>query len=107
MIAVFLIIAIDKGAVACPPSEGGFTVSGNIRGWKEARMEREKVWREFMELTTEDQRKVAGFTASLRGEPMNLEDEPFIGLWSGREDSTDSTGRVRETRERERDKRRV
>ncbi|MGI8540953.1 MAG: hypothetical protein ACR2N0_14470 [Rubrobacteraceae bacterium] len=64
-------------------------------------MEREKVWREFMDFTAQDQRKVADFIASLRGEPINLEDEPFIGMWSGREDSTDSTEWVRETRKHE------
>ncbi len=69
-------------------------------------MEREDVWREFMDLTVEDQRKVADFIASLRGKPINLEDEPFIGLWSGREDFTDSAAWVRETREREWTKRR-
>lgn len=77
-------------------------------------MEREKVWREFMELAAEDQRKVADFIASLRGEfrstrsgtRTNLEDEPFIGLWSGREDLEESTAWVRETRDREWVKRR-
>ncbi|MBA2692835.1 MAG: hypothetical protein H0U65_10130 [Rubrobacter sp.] len=64
-------------------------------------MEREKVWREFMDLTMEDQQKVADFIASLRGKPTNLEDEPFIGLWSDREDLRDSTQWARETRERE------
>lgn len=71
-------------------------------------MEREKVWREFMDLAPEDQRKVADFIASLRGESRptrsgtrtNLEDEPFIGMRSGREDLEDSTARVRETREK-------
>lgn len=69
-------------------------------------MEREKVWRDFMKLAPEDQRKVADFIASLREKPSNLEDEPFIGLWSGREDLADSAAWVRETREREWDKRR-
>ncbi len=77
-------------------------------------MEREKVWREFMELTMEDQKRVADFIASLRekprstqtGKPTNLEDEPFIGMWSGREDLKDSTAWIRETREREWVKRR-
>ncbi len=71
-------------------------------------MEREKVWREFMDLTTEDQKRVADFISFLRGKPRstqtgkptNLEDEPFIGMRSGREDLEDSTARVRETREK-------
>jgi hypothetical protein len=54
-------------------------------------MEREKVWREFMDLTVEDQQKVAYFIASLRGNSTSLEDEPFIGLWSNRKDLKDST----------------
>lgn len=69
-------------------------------------MEREKVWREFMDLSTEDQRKVADFIASLREESRparsgalpNLEDEPFIGMWSDREDMRDSVEWVREVR---------
>lgn len=72
-------------------------------------MEREKLWREFMGLAPEDRQRVADFIASLRGEfratrspnPTNLEDEPFIGVWGGREDLKDGTAWVRETRERE------
>lgn len=72
-------------------------------------MEREKVWREFMDLPAEDQREVADFIASLRGEPRSvrsgalpaLEDEPSIGMWSDREDMKDSVEWVREVRGRE------
>lgn len=72
-------------------------------------MERGKVWREFMELSAEDQRKVADFIAFLRGEPRsvpsgalpNLEDEPSIGMWSDREEMRDSVAWVREVRGRE------
>ncbi|MGH3087927.1 MAG: DUF2281 domain-containing protein [Rubrobacteraceae bacterium] len=77
-------------------------------------MEREKVWREFMGLSVEDQRKVADFIASLREEPRpsrpdaspNLEDEPSIGMWSDREDMEDSVAWTREIRRSEWTKRR-
>ncbi len=75
-------------------------------------MEKEKVWREFMALSEEDQRRVASFILSLRaestlagsGEPekrTDLTDEPFIGMWREREDLRDSDAWLRGIRERE------
>lgn len=75
-------------------------------------MEKEKVWQEFMALSAEDQRRVANFIASLRWEtrfassdepqkPTDLIDEPFVGMWCGREDMQDSGAWLRGLRERE------
>lgn len=62
-------------------------------------MEREKVWREFMDLTMEDQQKVADFISSLRGESRSTR-------FGKRTNLEDSTAWVRETRELEWAKRR-
>lgn len=75
-------------------------------------MEKEKVWREFMALSEEDQRRVAIFIASLRAESQptlsnglekqtDLTDEPFVGMWREREDMQDSSVWLRGVRERE------
>ncbi len=75
-------------------------------------MEQEKVWREFMALSEEDQRRAANFIASLRAgsrpapsdgpeKPADLTDEPFVGMWREREDVRDSGAWLREVRERE------
>jgi hypothetical protein len=75
-------------------------------------VEQEKVWREFMALSAEDQRRVANLIASLRAKSRpalsdgpekrpNLTDEPFVGMWREREDMRDSDAWLREARERE------
>lgn len=75
-------------------------------------MEKEKVWREFMALSEEDQRRVATFIASLRAgsrsalsdgleKQADLTDEPFVGMWREREDMRDSSIWLRGVRERE------
>lgn len=75
-------------------------------------METEEVWREFMALSDEDQRRVANFSVSLStksslarsgeaGKLTSLKDEPFVGMWREREDMGDSSAWLREVRERE------
>lgn len=74
-------------------------------------MEKERVWREFAALSENDQRRVASFILSLReeddatdseGERLpSLKEEPFVGMWEGREDMRNSSSWLRELRERE------
>lgn len=74
-------------------------------------MEKEKVWREFAALSEKNQRRVASFIQSLQeenavvdsegGKQPCLEEEPFVGMWEGREDMADSSSWLRELRERE------
>jgi len=76
-------------------------------------MNQEEVWREFAALPHEAQQQVVDFIAFLRARYMrsplrkkprrtvSLADEPFIGMWQGREDMQDSSTWVRGLRERE------
>lgn len=74
-------------------------------------MEKARVWREFAALSEKDQDRVASFILFLReedaatdsqgGKTTALMDEPFVGMWRGREDMRDSSGWVRKLRERE------
>ncbi len=73
-------------------------------------MEKERVWSEFEALSEKDQQRVADFIFSLReenatsdsngGKPPSLKEEPFVGMWLGRADMTDSSVWLRELRER-------
>ena len=75
-------------------------------------MKQEKVWREFMALSPELQQQVIDFIAFLRTRYMatsvtktaartKLKNESFIGMWRNRQHLHDSTGWVREIRQRE------
>lgn len=70
----------------------------------------DRAWSDFHSLPVEAQREAADFIAFLRQKyerpPVSkhlrdLEDEPFVGMWRGREDLADSSAWVRETRRRE------
>ncbi len=67
---------------------------------------------EYSSLPAEAQREVADFVAFLRQRykaaeatpqtsSIDLENEPFIGMWSNRQDLDDSTAWVRNTRKTE------
>lgn len=69
-------------------------------------MNQQKVWQDFSSLPDEAQRQVADFIQFLhsryaesrakRAEPAtDLAKEPFIGIWSGRDDMQDSSAWVR------------
>ncbi len=60
-------------------------------------MEREKLWREFMDLAPEDRRRVADFIASLGEEARSTRSPNPTNL----KDLKDGTVWVREARERE------
>lgn len=75
-------------------------------------MNQQKVWQDFSSLPDEAQRQVADFIQFLhsrylesrakRAKPAtDLAEEPFIGIWSGRDDMQDSNAWVRATREAE------
>lgn len=76
-------------------------------------MNQEKIWQDFSALPYDAQQQVADFvefllvryTTSRRPKSArptrNLAEEPFIGMWSEREDMQDSSGWVRQVRERE------
>ncbi len=75
-------------------------------------MEREKIWNDFESLPAEAQQQVADLITLLRRchgtEPaqedvgkISLAEEPFVGLWSDREDVRDSGAWVRRLRGRE------
>lgn len=72
----------------------------------------ERVWREYTALPPELQKQVADFITFLRtryapvrvskpAKRARLADEPFIGIWSDREDMQDSTAWVRNIRQSE------
>ena len=76
-------------------------------------MNQQKVWQDFSTLPDEAQRQVADFIRFLhtryaasrplkRAKPTtDLSEEPFIGMWSGRDDMQDSGAWVRGVRETE------
>ena len=75
-------------------------------------MNQEELLRELKSLPPEVQREVVDFIAFLRtrykapcpsdrARKMELADEPFLGMWRNREDMKDSSGWVRNIRERE------
>jgi hypothetical protein len=75
-------------------------------------MNQKELWREVKALPPEAQREVIDFIAFLRirykppcpsdkSRETELADEPFVGMWSNREDMEDSNRWVRSIRERE------
>ena len=75
-------------------------------------MDLEEICRQLAALPPEGQRRVAEFIMLLQGHAnrpprsrrlskLKLSEEPFIGLWEGREDLRDSTTWVRDLRRRE------
>ena len=79
-------------------------------------MKEQKVWREFSALQPELQQQVADFIHFLRtryaparknSKRIPLEKEPFVGMWSDREDMADSTAWVRNLRQTEWEQRRA
>ncbi|MDH7484951.1 MAG: DUF2281 domain-containing protein [Anaerolineae bacterium] len=72
----------------------------------------ERIWREYTALPPELQKLVADFVTFLRtryapertnkpAKRTRLADEPFIGMWSDREDMQDSSSWVRSVRQSE------
>ena len=70
----------------------------------------EKIWREFISLAPELQQQVADFIVFLRTRQTSirlrrvvrrtmLANEPFIAMWSNREDMRDSSAWVRAIRQ--------
>ncbi len=75
-------------------------------------MEQEKIFNDITNLPPEAQRQVVDFIAFLRKRykrsqsvkqtrQTNLDKEPFIGIWKGREDMKDSDAWLRNVRETE------
>jgi hypothetical protein len=75
-------------------------------------MNQQKVWQDFSTLPDEAQKQVADFIQFLhtryaesrtkRAKPATeLAEEPFVGMWSGRDDMQDSSAWVHSTRETE------
>lgn len=75
-------------------------------------MEKINIAREFALLPPEAQKQLVDFMAFLKMRypissavkkvsSMKLIEEPFVGMWRGREDMVDSTKWVRELRQRE------
>jgi hypothetical protein len=75
-------------------------------------MDQEGLWRELKALPPEAQREVMDFIAFLRrryhpssvthkSRNIKLAAEPFLGMWHNRQDMADSNRWVRNTRERE------
>ena len=67
---------------------------------------------QYEDLPAEAQRQLADFAEFLRqkyqaapevkpAKPMNIDNDPFIGMWSDREDLADSSQAVRELRKAE------
>ena len=78
-------------------------------------MEPETIWQQLTALPLDAQREVADFIAFLqqRDRPpkpsqqspqVDLQTDPFIGMWKDREDMQDSTQWVRTIRQGEREK---
>lgn len=72
----------------------------------------DRAWQEFLLLSPEAQQQVVDFIAFLReryratepvktNKPFSLTDEPFVGMWRGREEMSDSSAWVRQIREKE------
>lgn len=72
----------------------------------------DRAWQEFLSLSPEAQQQVVDFIAFMRERYQNtapvkpvkqreLKKEPFVGMWRGREELTDSTTWVRQLREKE------
>jgi hypothetical protein len=75
-------------------------------------METTNILKEIASLPTEAQKQIIDFIAFLKTrypapqivkkmKQIKLADEPFIGMWRGREDMRDSTAWVRNLRRRE------
>ncbi|MBI4765681.1 MAG: DUF2281 domain-containing protein [Deltaproteobacteria bacterium] len=75
-------------------------------------METENIMREIASLPPKAQKKVIDFVAFLKGcypikrsvkkqRPIQLADEPFIGMWRDREELRDSTAWVKNLRKSE------
>ena len=75
-------------------------------------MNRDKVWKNFIDLPPEAQRQVVDFIVFLRtryspsrprrgAKPTKLVNESFVGIWRSRKDFQDSTAWVRHVRQSE------
>lgn len=75
-------------------------------------MGRDNIWDDFASLPAEAQQQVAEFIASLRARyelrsserelsPVDLADEPFVGMWRDRPEMQDSSQWVRKVRRTE------
>ena len=75
-------------------------------------MTQQELWEEYLSLPAEAQHQVADFVAFLRQKyaaahavhqprAVDLESEPFIGMWHNRQDLADSSAWVRRTRKAE------
>lgn len=75
-------------------------------------IQKSRIWRDFEALPLSAQQQVADYIAVLRARSVEaaagrasgrtpLREEPFVGLWTDRDDLSDSTAWVRRLRESE------